>query len=554
MTGNETQMDRNRVAESSYQNNSTEIPGTPSRRRLLHLLGAGGVMGLAGCFSEGGGSADGMATPTSTGEQDEKQSATIALPNAPTTGSNIDLWGGLTNGNSIPIHENLVRITSDFSEWAPELATEWEPTGDTTWEFTLREGVTFHNGASLTAEAVAESFRGAFEIDPVGFTALTKDSFTAVDELTLELETTNPSPVLPGNLAHPAMQVQYRGDDAGNGPIGTGPFKAEDTSSRVPQDEPITTVEFDDYWGDSPHLSTLVFNGITDNNTRTLSLQAGDVDAAHELPKQRFKDFQNSDKVTVGTKEEPRTVLMAMNIYKPPTDDRKLRLALHWATDQETLVEAFLQDVGTPAIGPYANVIEWSVNDELPKYGPDMDRAQELVEESNYDGKEMDLIVQAGKTIDQQIAERLQQNANKIGVNINVRVIEPASHFSKFMNGKVNLYFGNWGSWSGATDYLLFATLHSKGFINQPMIEKNGTGVVNLGEDMDQLIEKGYYEWDKEKRHDTYRKIQQRVMDAGMILPINYRANILGTRSYMSGPKNQHTVPLHQEWSTFSYE
>lgn len=554
MSENAMPADRDQTDEYSRKNNNTVIADTTSRRRIIHLLGAGGAAGLAGCFSGDGGGVDETATPTSVTEQARKQRATIGIPNTLTTGSNVKLWGGLTNGNSLPIHENLVRITPDFDEWAPELATEWEPTGDTTWEFTLREGVKFHNGAPLTAEAVAESFRGAFEIDPVGFTALTKDSFTAIDDLTLELETTDPSPALPGNMAHPAMQVQYRGDDAGDGPIGTGPLKVEDTSSRVPQDKPITTVEFDDYWGDPPLLSELVFKEITDNNTRALSLEGGDVDAAHELPKQRFKDYKKSDEIIVGTKEEPRTVLVAMNLYKPPTDDRKLRLALHWATDQETIVEAFLQGVGTPAIGPYSDVIEWSVNDELPQYGPDMERAQELVEESDYDGKEMDLIVQGGNAIDKQIAERLQRNASEIGVNINVRVVEPASHFSKFMKGKVNLYLGNWGSWSGATEYLIFATLHSDSFLNQPMVQENGTGVVNLGEDMDQLIEKGYYEWDKEKRYEVYREIQHHVMEAGMILPINYRVNILGTRDYISGPKNQHSVPLHQEWSTLSYE
>lgn len=550
MSANNMPADRDRRDDSSP--NSTVPTGTTSRRRLLHLLGVGGVTGVAGCFSEGGGG--GAETPTGADDQAGKQSATIGIPNGITTGANVKLWGGITDGNSLPIHENLVRITPDFDEWAPELATEWEPTGDTTWEFTLREGVKFHNGAPLTAEAVAESLRQRFDIEPVGFTALTKDSFAAVGELTLELTTTNPSPVLPGNMAHPAMQVQYRGDDAGDGPIGTGPLKVEDTSSRVPQEKPITTVEFEDYWGDPPLLSELVFKEITDDNTRALSLQGGDVNATHELPKQRFKDFEKSDEINVGTKEEPRTVLIAMNAHKPPTDDRKLRLALHWATDQEAIVEAFLNGVGTPAVGPFADVIEWSVNDELPKYGPDMERAETLVEESEYDGEEMDLIVQGGNTIDQQIAERVQRNASKIGVNINVRVIEPASHFSKFMKAEVNLFFGNFGSWSGATDYLTYAIFHSQGFINRLMVQKNDTGVLNLGEDLDKLIEKGYYEWDKEKRHEAYRQFQHRVMEAGMILPINYRVNILGTRANMSGPREQHAVPLHQEWSTLSYK
>lgn len=428
-------------------------------------------------------------------------------------------------------------------EVIPGLATEWKQIDETTWEFSLREGVKFHNGVTLTAEVAAESLgqEGIY----YGGGGVTKDSFSAVDEQTLKIETTEPNPLLPEQMTSPNMELQYRGNKGSDGPIGTGPYKVED----ITKTEPITVMEFDDYWGDAPALVELVFKGITDNQTRTLSLEKGEVDVAVNLPPNRFESLKELEEVTVRTKEVPETVIVFMNAYKQPTDDKNLRLALHWIVDQETIVESFLEGLGIPAKGPYARITPWSVDEELPSYGPDMERAQELIEESNYDGEELDLNVSAASSIHKQIAERIQQKASTIDININIRAVEPASHWDLFLQGKVNLWLANYGGDDGENTHSMF---HSEGFLNRKMHKKNGTGTTNPGDDYDQLAEKGLSTFDKEERFEIWGKLQHMIMEAGVALPLYHRIAIFGTRADISGPDEIYAAKFKQRWETLS--
>lgn len=531
MSENTTSAGRNQIDESSHKNNGAVIPNTTSRRRLLHILGASGVVGLAGCAGTNQ-EADQQA------EQSSK-SAKIALGRAPTEGDEVHLYGGVDQLNPLPIQEQFIAVSPDL-ELVPKLATEWEMIDEMTWEFTLRDGVKFHNGVTLTAKVAAESFRGA----RLFADSLTEDSFTVINEQRLKIETTKPDPFVPEALSSPNMKLQYRGDEGGDGPIGTGPFKAED----ITKGEPVTVTKFDDYWGDAPMLDELVFQGISDNQTRALALESGDVDVAVNIPPTRFKAFRESNDIVVKAKTVTSTVYVFMNAYKPPTDDRKVRLALHWIVDQEAIVENFLDGLGVPAVGPFSPVIPWAINEDIPTYGPDMERAQELVEESNYDGEEISLGVTAGENIQQQIAELLQQKANNIGVNIRIQVIEPASMLERSRAGEFNLFLFNFSS---SDESSLRTVVHSKGFMNQVALEENGTGTTNPPNiDIDPIIDKTVSTFDKDERRALAAEVQKLIMEGGTVLPVYHPEEIFGKRAYILGPDEIYASPIDQEWST----
>lgn len=320
----------------------------------------------------------------------------------PTKGRQQELYGGLTP-YTVPVLQTLTRATPDLQKIVPGLATEWKTTGEKTWEFTLQDGVTFHNGATFDANAVVQSLTKLIEQRPMGFADVDENSFSAKDERTLQIETTAPSPFLPGNLAHPVLAIHYRGDKSGTGPIGTGPFE----TGKVQSGEPITTTAYGDYYGDEPQFDELVFKGIMDDTTRTSTLRSGEVEVALDLPTQGYDKLQKAENVTVRTKEQPRTVLTPINIYKSPTDDRKLRRALLYAVDQKAIVDNIVEGIGTPAKGPFSPILEWSAHDSLPSYGPNNEQARQLVEESKYDGEEVSLILSSGSPTRQQIAEYL---------------------------------------------------------------------------------------------------------------------------------------------------
>lgn len=538
MAQTESHVDREESGTFAYNRNDFGTLRSPARRQLLHLLGAGCVTGLAGCAgtdTDGGGTGDGGGG-----------SATIAMAEDPTKGRRQELYGGLTP-YTVPVLQTLTRATPDLQKIVPGLATKWKTTSKTTWEFTIREGATFHNDVSLDAGVAAESLTGLLEERAMGFADVDEKSFTALDPRTLEIETTAPAPFLPGNLAHPVTALQYRGDDAGEGPIGTGPFE----TGKVTPGEPIVTTAYEDYYGDQPHFDELVFKGIPDDTTRTSTVRAGEVDVGLDMPTQGYDRLKKAEQVTVRTKQQPRTVLIPLNIYKSPTDDRTLRLALQWAVDQKAIVENIVGGIGTPAKGPFSPILKWSAHDSLPSYGPDLDRARELVSQSDYDGEEVSLILSSGSPSRKQIAEYLQQRFGEIGVTVSLRILEPASYFDKFINGKSNQVVVSFGSYSGATDYLIPVIFHTNSFLNGTMFQKEGTGVVNLGEEFDERIDDATTTFDEEKRHEKYREIQQTIMQEAIIIPIYYKEYILTTQTDIEGPEF-HSIPRMIDWTTMS--
>jgi peptide/nickel transport system substrate-binding protein len=334
---------------------------------MLRTLGVIGGAGLAGCSSDGestdaGGGGDPYEdtdTPTETDTEEstgtERTMADEAIIALPT-----DLTAGVWNvyGGVMPYYSNvlepLIWVTDDMG-LEPWLATDWEATSETTWEFTLREDVTFHNGEPMTADDVVFSFEqilnewawapGWLQLDPEG-------SVTAVDETTVEFTTRAPLPSFPGTIAHNMVAVQHQDRDRdANEVIGTGPFQVVERQ----QEQYVQTEAFDDYWNEEPNLESLRFRVITDPNTRALSLTGDEVDVAYQPPKNKVSSLEDDEDTQVYTQLEPSAGYAGLNIYKSPTDDVDLRRALNYAVPQELIIEEVLDGIGKPAKGPIAD-------------------------------------------------------------------------------------------------------------------------------------------------------------------------------------------------------
>ncbi|MCU4742457.1 ABC transporter substrate-binding protein [Natronoglomus mannanivorans] len=500
---------------------------THSRRQLLTGLAGGTMLGVAGCLSSDEANAE----------------KTVALHSSP-TGGNWGTYGDVTPYYT-PIHETLTASSHDFSTIEPWLATDWEAVDDLTWEFTLREDVQFHDGTELTSELVAQSLSALLADRPLGWAKVTEDSFTALDDRTLQVETVERFGALAGTLSHPLFGIQHPDED--DRPIGTGPFEAP----TVELGDPLRTVAFDDYWGEEPQLEELTFEGILDPTTRSLNLQAGDIDASFEIPRQDYDLLDANDDIVVRTRQEPRTGLAMMNLYNSPTDDADLRRALNYATDQAAIVDAILDGIGEPAKGPYSPMIPWSAHDDLPTYGPDMDRARELVASSGYDGETLEIHVSSESQHEQLIAARMQDNFEAVGVSTTIRQFESASFYDVEQKRESNLTIIELGSINGAADYLLYLQFHSEGGDNAELYEGEGTGLYNLGPEVDELIERGDRALDEATKHDAYREVQRRVMDAAVLVPIYHKEYVFGQRTETTGPE-MHAVPHMTRWTEFA--
>jgi len=497
-----------------------------SRRRILRALGAGGAASIAGCT--GG---DQRATPTTgtgdagqagstPGDEQLKDSATVAIKTDPTA----DTWAvyGGVMGYYTNILEPLVWVNENL-EKVPWLAKSWERTGDKTFEFTIREGVKFHNGEPLTADEVVWSFETILNewTWASGWLHITPEGVRKVDDMTVEFTTIDVYPTFPGGIAHNLAAIQHPDRERAGQPIATGPYKVEE----IEKGQYVKTSVFDDYWRE-PAKTAIDFRVITDENTRSLALQGHDVDVAYGLPRDKVDSFRKSDKTDVITRLAAHSAFTEIHTKKAPTDDVKLRKALNYAVSQEALVESALNGIGQPARGVIPPVVYWSGHDALPKYGPNEEKARELVEQSDYDGETLQFIVEPVQPVNSKLqAQVIQGAASEVGIDIDIKMMEEAAFEEALTNDGGHLFLEEKGSNSAAADYIIYDWYS----------EHDGANWYDMGEKADSLIRKGFQTSDPQVKKESYVKAQQIMAEKAVVLPLYYTEYVIGTRKDVEG-------------------
>ncbi|ELY90550.1 extracellular solute-binding protein family 5 [Natrialba hulunbeirensis JCM 10989] len=506
----------------------------PTRRQLLTAGVGAGIVGLAGCAET---SLDAEADGTFT-----------IVPTAdPTgTGDSWDNWGGMTPYWTRVI-EPLVWGT-DGMQPQPWLATDWTATDDTTWVFDLREGVTFHNGDEMTADDVVHSFeedilteRGDFVH---GWLHVEPGSVDRIDDYTVSFETTEPFPGFPGTIAHNMIDIQPAEADRRAGEIiGTGPF----TLAEMEQGQQLRVERFEDYWGGAPEPTELTFRAAEDATTRTDLLVAGEVDLIYEPATSRIDGLRERGDVRIETEQSSGSVFVSINIHREPTDDADLRRALNYAISQDEIVTTVLEGVGQPASGPLSTVIDWAADEELPAYERDRDRARDLVSQSSYDGEELTCLVENDMDDGRTLVQILQEEYEKIGVTLDVEVLESASLRDRTDRGEFHLELGTSQSNSPAADYIMWENFHTMGISNKDLYEAEGTGLHNLGGEVDELIETGFQSHDPDEKREAYVAAQREIMDAGVVIPLFYREYVVAADAELEG-LDLHPIDKFAQW------
>lgn len=530
-----------------------------SRRKLLTGVAAGAGVTFAGCSGGGEGTESSGQTPTETPTETETESPTptvaeeqlkdsmaVALPTDPTAGV-WAVYGGVT-----PYYTNILEPlmwVSDEMELVPWLATDWEATSETTWEFSIREGVKFHNGDELTADDVVWSFKeilNEWSWAP-GWWHVNPENVRKVDEYTMEMETNDPFPSLPGTIAHNMACVQHpdRDRDA-NEVIGTGPYEV----TTREKGQRVEVERFDDYWDGPAEMANITFNVITDPTTRTLALENHEIDVAYSPPSSKLDSLESNESTKTQKQTSPGAMYVGLHNYKAPTDDVKLRKALNYATSQETLVQTVLNNVGLPARSPVAKSIYWSAHEKLPEYSQDMEKAKSLVEESSYNGETLKFLLSSETPDGKTIATALQQWYNQIGVEIEIQQLEDAAFEDATRNGDGHMILEVSGSNSGAADYLIYESFHSEGDVNERLYKKNETGVYNPGGEVDTLINEGFQASEKDVKEQKYEQALQIIVEEqASVVPLTYQQYVVGARADV---KNLDLRPINEmvRWPT----
>jgi len=305
----------------------------------------------------------------------------------------------------------------------PGLATSWTVSSDgLRYKFQLRDGVTFHNGRPLGAGDVVWSLNYV-KNDPAGeFGNVSKVAAAGPKAVTVQLK--RPQPDFLSALTGPGMGIMPRDfgglseKDFRAHPIGSGPFEFV---NRVVGNE-IRFQRNDAYWGEKAKVKDLDFKVFLDANAQSLALQGGEIDVASEVAVDALPTMQGTVKESAPLMVE----LLQFNSNTQILQNDDFRRALSLGIDREDIATNLFSGHAEPARSLLGKVVFPDGPPEASATGYDYDpeRAKQLVRDSGYDGKPLNLIYGSSYADSVAIASALQAEWKKIGVNVSLKPLE----------------------------------------------------------------------------------------------------------------------------------
>lgn len=503
--------------------------GTVGRTRVPTGLVAGAIalsLVLTACGSGGG------TDPARDGDSGDPVSGGTLTVGLSLNPSSLDPITG-TSGYDHPILYTLFDTLVDFDpetlEPTPGLATEWEQPDPLTLRLTLREDVTFQDGAPFDAEAVKVNLDRAVTDDA----SLIKADLAAIESVevtgdyTVDIKLSTPDASLVLKLAdRPGMMNSPKAIEAGTdldrNPVGTGPFKLDEWSG-----DQVVVSRYADYWNaDAIYLDSIVWRVLADKDTMVNAYLAGDVDFVFNVDakdKQRVESASDSEVVV-------NTTLLVQNLYldrtKPGLDDARVRRAIGMAINRDQLVEVLDFGLGEPAWGPVP-AASWAYpSDAVPAFEYDPEGAKALLEEAGYgDGFTMSVWVPTGAP-DARRAEVLQAQLASVGINLEIVQVESTKGITEFWTEQK--YDSNAWTWSGRPDpSQTWQLLTSEG------------SFFTLGEtpqDIEDLLLQSVADTDQDARRATFAELTKRaISEEALYIPLFFPGSVTAMRSNVHG-------------------
>lgn len=413
-------------------------------------------------------------------------------------------------------YEGLFEFDKDL-KIQPLLATGYEVSPDgLVYTIKLRQGVKFHDGTDFTAEAVKVNLDRVSNPENrlARYTQFKSvDKTEVVDPYTVRITLKEPFSAFINALAHPsAMMIspaalQKYGKDIAFNPVGTGPFKFVEWKPA----EYLKVAKFDGYWQKGlPHVDTLTFRTVTDNNTRAAVVQTGEAQFAFPVPYEQAAVLAKNDKIElVDHRNSIMARYMSMNVMQKPFDNVKVRQAINYAINKEALAKV--------AFAGYASVVDGVVPqgvDFAHKTGPwpyDPAKARELLKEAGYpNGFESTLWSAYNDGTSVKVVQFLQQQLAQVGIKTSVEVLESGQRVQRVQqvqkpeDAKVRLYYAGWSSSTGEADWGLRPLLATAAF---PPVMNNVSYYSNTK--VDENLQKALSTTDREEKTRLYKEAQE---------------------------------------------
>ena len=450
------------------------------------------------------------------------------------------------------IFDTLITFDEKTQELVPSLATQWEMSDDgLLYTFQLREGVTFHDGTPLDAEAVVFSFNRLYrKDDPFEFhnrTPYAPDfdmikEVRAKDTHTVEFELKEPSAVFFSNLSMFAASIvspqavkKYEKKFSIH-PVGTGPFKFD---QWVPKQK-IQLLANKKYWGGEPGVDVVIFKPSDVTSVLRTELERGDVHIVDNLPPSDLTGLESTQGITVQEQQGANVAYMTLNTSKPPMNNIKLRRAIAHAIDKQRLIKVCYDGQAQVAINPVPpNVPGWHKDVSVAAF--DLDTARQFMDEfraeTNTQGTlELDLLVmQKQRPYMQKPAETAQfikEALKPLGIEAKIKIQPNEDHFKSLSKGEHHLGLIGWSADTFEADNFLYTFFHPANIADQG--GNNNSRYENA--QVAKLLEDARREWkNKEKQSGLYEQVQEQVARDVPVVPLAHTSVRVAHRDELQG-------------------
>ena len=434
----------------------------------------------------------------------------------------------------------------------PDLAVSWTATGPTVWEFKLREGVRFSDGAPFTADDVVFTFGRIPTVlnSPSSFNFAVKPivRIEVVDPHTMRFHTATPEPLLPYNLGNVRIVSRKYGANATTSDynsrtaaIGTGPYRVID---GVMGDH-ATFQRNDGWWDSKPHWQTVTVRAIPNNASRDAALEAGDVDAIDQVPTRDVTALRKNPKLTIVSSPGQRLIYLFVDsgreqtpfafdlngkpLSANPLRDVRVRKALSLAINRDGIRDRIMDGFAVPT----GQLMPNGASGYEPSIRPDPfdpAKARQLLAEAGYpNGFALTLHGPNDRYVnDSTIAEAVAQGWTRAGVKTSVETMPSTTFFSRALRAEFSINLTGWASDTGEASSNLTQIVAS----SNP--EKGRGAVINpshyANPRLDRLIETAVATIDPIERETLYRQVVTEAMADQPFIPIHHQVNIWALR------------------------
>ena len=338
------------------------------------------------------------------------------------------------------VYNGLVKVDPQ-GKVLPDLAESYKQTDDTTWEFTLRKGITFHDGSALTSDDVKYTLDTIANKDKK-FRLRTDFAFMKVeviDPLHFRIKTDTPYAGFPLRLSYvkivPKAYVEKVGDAKfAKKPIGTGPYTFVDWKKG----DRLTMKAYEKYFGGAPKIKEVVFRIIPEAASRIAALESGEVDIAATIPTSEVKRLKDKKNVKVVGGPTTRVVFIGMNMrINDALKNEKVRQAINYAVDKQAIIKGVLDGYATQVATISTPQYE-GFDQSVQPYEYNPEKAKQLLAEAGYGtGLSFDFSATNATMNGVDVVQAIAAQLEKVGIKCNVIQEEPNQQRDKLTSGKV---------------------------------------------------------------------------------------------------------------------